>query len=80
MWKSQWSSSRFSHHWSLLFQRRSKVKKSQYILDNDIKGPGGELFTEALDRMIQDGKLFKTATVDEWLDCNLTLGLKQPVL
>ena len=53
------------------FKDGAKLKEElQYILDNDIKGPGGEYFlTEALDRMIQDGKLFKTATVDEWLDC-----------
>ncbi len=42
----------------------------QRIMDEDIKGPGGEYFlTEALDNMINNGKLFKTATVDEWLDC-----------
>ena len=53
------------------FKDGAKLKEElQYILDNDIKGPGGEYFlTEALDRMIQDGKLFKTATVDEWLAC-----------
>ena len=53
------------------FKDGAKLKAElQYVLDNDIKGPGGEYFlTEALDRMIQDGKLFKTATVDEWLDC-----------
>jgi len=40
------------------------------IMDEDIKGPGGEYFlTEALDNMINEGKIFKTATVDEWLDC-----------
>ncbi|MBO6794840.1 MAG: glucose-1-phosphate thymidylyltransferase [Balneolaceae bacterium] len=40
------------------------------IMDEDIKGPGGEYFlTEALDNMINHGKVFKTATVDEWLDC-----------
>ncbi len=40
------------------------------IMDEDIKGPGGEYFlTEALDNMINHGKIFKTATVDEWLDC-----------
>ena len=42
----------------------------QYLLDNDIKGPGGEYFlTDALDNMLKEGKVFKTATVDEWLDC-----------
>ena len=42
----------------------------EYLLDNDIKGPGGEFFlTDALDNMLKDGMIFKTATVDEWLDC-----------
>lgn len=42
----------------------------RYVIDNNIKGPGGEFFlTAALDRMIKQGKVFKTATVDEWLDC-----------
>ena len=45
-------------------------KQIEWVLDNDIKGPGGEYFlTDALDKMIQEGKVFKTATVDEWLDC-----------
>ena len=40
------------------------------VIDEDIKGPGGEYFlTEALDNMINQGKVFKIATVDEWLDC-----------
>ncbi|MBO6523142.1 MAG: glucose-1-phosphate thymidylyltransferase [Balneolaceae bacterium] len=40
------------------------------VIDEDIKGPGGEYFlTEALDNMINEGKVFKIATVDEWLDC-----------
>jgi len=42
----------------------------QYILDNDVRGPGGEYFlTDAFDRMLKQGKTFKTATVTEWLDC-----------
>ncbi|MEX0719775.1 MAG: sugar phosphate nucleotidyltransferase [Balneolaceae bacterium] len=45
-------------------------KQVNYVIDNDIKGPGGEYFlTDALDKMIKEGKVFKTATVDEWLDC-----------
>ncbi|MEX0723070.1 MAG: sugar phosphate nucleotidyltransferase [Gracilimonas sp.] len=45
-------------------------KQIEWVLDNDMKGPGGEYFlTAALDKMIKDGKIFKTATVDEWLDC-----------
>ena len=45
-------------------------KQIEWVIDNDMKGPGGEYFlTDALDKMIKDGKVFKTATVDEWLDC-----------
>lgn len=40
------------------------------VMDDGLKGPGGEYFlTAALDNMINDGKVFKIATVDEWLDC-----------
>jgi len=42
----------------------------QYLLDNQIKGHGGEYqLTDALDRLLKKGKIFKKATVDEWLDC-----------
>lgn len=45
-------------------------KQISRVIEEDIKGPGGEYFlTEALDHMIHQGKVFKTATVDEWLDC-----------
>ena len=42
----------------------------QYLIDHDIIGAGGEYqLTDALDRMLQQGKLFKTAAVDAWMDC-----------
>ena len=45
-------------------------KEIQYLLDNEVKGHGGEYqLTDALDRLLKDGKIFKKATVDEWLDC-----------
>jgi len=45
-------------------------REIQYLLDKDVKGHGGEYqLTDALDRLLKDGKVFKTATVDEWLDC-----------
>src|SRR5690606_32633775 len=41
-------------------------------------GPGGEFFlTGALDRMLQDGAVFKTASVTEWLDCGTIPALLQ---
>lgn len=40
------------------------------VMEEKLAGPGGEYFlTAALDNMINDGKVFKIATVDEWLDC-----------
>lgn len=45
-------------------------KEIQYLIDNKVRGHGGEYqLTDALDRLLKDGKVFKKATVDEWLDC-----------
>jgi glucose-1-phosphate thymidylyltransferase len=45
-------------------------KEIQYLLDNDVTGHGNEYqLTDALDRLLKDDKVFKKATVDEWLDC-----------
>ncbi|MCC5914666.1 MAG: glucose-1-phosphate thymidylyltransferase [Balneolaceae bacterium] len=45
-------------------------KEIQYLLDNDVTGHGNEYqLTDALDRLLKDGKKFRKATVDEWLDC-----------
>ncbi|MEX0771065.1 MAG: sugar phosphate nucleotidyltransferase [Balneolaceae bacterium] len=42
----------------------------RYLLDHNIKGHGDEFqLTDALARLLKDGKTFKKATVDEWLDC-----------
>jgi glucose-1-phosphate thymidylyltransferase len=53
------------------FKDAGNLKREiQYLLDNDVRGHGGEFqLTDALDRMLKDGKIFKKATVDEWLDC-----------
>lgn len=46
------------------------MKEIQYLLDNDVRGHGDEFqLTDALDRLLKDGNVFKKATVDEWLDC-----------
>lgn len=46
------------------------MKEIQYLIDNDIRGHGNELqLTDALDRLLKNGTVFKKATVDEWLDC-----------
>lgn len=53
------------------FKDGSELKRQvNRVIEEDIKGPGGEYFlTEALDNMINEGNVFKVATVDEWLDC-----------
>jgi len=46
------------------------MKEIQYLIDNDVRGHGEEFqLTDALDRLLKDGNVFKKATVDEWLDC-----------
>lgn len=45
-------------------------KEIEYLLDNNVRGKGGEFqLTDALDRLLKNGNVFKKATVDEWLDC-----------
>lgn len=53
------------------FKNGEDLKKEiQYLLDNNVTGHGNEYqLTDALDRLLKDGKVFKKATVDEWLDC-----------
>jgi glucose-1-phosphate thymidylyltransferase len=53
------------------FKDGAQLKKEiEYLLDNDIRGKGNEFqLTDALDRLLKDDKVFKKATVDQWLDC-----------
>lgn len=53
------------------FKEGEQLKKEiEYLLEHDVRGHGGEFqLTDALDRLLKDGKVFKKATVDEWLDC-----------
>lgn len=45
-------------------------KEIEYLFEHNITGHGDEYqLTDALDRLLKAGKVFKTATVDEWLDC-----------
>lgn len=40
------------------------------LMEDDVRGAGGEFqLTDAFDRMLRQGSLFKTASVTEWLDC-----------
>lgn len=53
------------------FKSGEQLKKEiNYLLENNVTGHGNEYqITDALDRLLKDGKIFKKATVDEWLDC-----------
>ncbi|MEZ4699710.1 MAG: sugar phosphate nucleotidyltransferase [Rhodothermales bacterium] len=40
------------------------------MVRNDERGPTGEFYlTDAFDKLLKQGAVFKTATVSEWLDC-----------
>ncbi|MEM7185871.1 MAG: sugar phosphate nucleotidyltransferase [Bacteroidota bacterium] len=41
----------------------------QYVLDNDIIHGGEYQINDGIKRMMAQGKVFKTGTVDEWMDC-----------
>ncbi|RMA65945.1 sugar nucleotidyltransferase [Ulvibacter antarcticus] len=41
----------------------------QYVLDNNIINGGEYQINDGIKRMMANGKVFKTGTVDEWMDC-----------
>ncbi len=41
----------------------------QYVLDHNIINGGEYQINDGIKRMMADGKVFKTGTVDEWMDC-----------
>lgn len=52
------------------FKDVSELKKElQYVLDNEIIHGGEYQINDGIKRMIEKGKIFKTGTVDEWMDC-----------
>lgn len=53
------------------FKEGADLKREiEYLLEHNVVGHGDEYqLTDALDRLLKDGKTFKSATVDEWLDC-----------
>jgi len=54
------------------------AREIQYLMDNNITGKGDEFqLTDALDRMLKDGATFKTAAVNEWLDCGTIPAIKE---
>lgn len=44
-------------------------KELQYVLENNIINGGEYQINDGIKRMMQNGKIFKTGTVDEWMDC-----------
>ena len=52
-------------------------REIDYLLEHHVTGVGGEYqLTDALDRMLKDGRTFKTAAVSEWLDCGTIPAIK----
>ncbi len=52
------------------FKDVSQLKDElQYVLDNNIINGGEYQINDGIKRMMADGKIFKTGTVDEWMDC-----------
>lgn len=53
------------------FRRGEELAREiQTLMDENITGHGNEYqLTDALDRLLKAGRVFKKATVDEWLDC-----------
>lgn len=45
-------------------------EKIRFQLDNNLRGHGNEFqLTDAIDALLKEGNVFRSATVDEWLDC-----------
>jgi glucose-1-phosphate thymidylyltransferase len=53
-------------------------REIQHLIEHDVTGHGGEYqLTDALDRMLKAGAVFRTANVSEWLDCGTIPALKE---
>ncbi|WP_298755332.1 sugar phosphate nucleotidyltransferase [uncultured Psychroserpens sp.] len=51
--------------------------KLQEVLDQNVMNGGEYQINDGIKRMMADGKIFKTGTVDEWMDCgNKTVTLE----
>lgn len=52
------------------FKEGEKLKNSiQYLIENDIKLRGEYQLTSVLENMKNEGTRFRTAQIDEWIDC-----------
>lgn len=55
----------------------------QHVLDHNIINGGEYQINDGIKRMMKDGKVFKTGTVDEWMDCGnkaVTVETNQRIL
>lgn len=53
-------------------------KEIENLIEQDVRGHGGEYqLTDAFDRLLKQGRLFKTASVTEWLDCGTIPALME---
>lgn len=58
-------------------------EKLQEVLDEKVMNGGEYQINDGIKRMMADGKVFKTGTVDEWMDCgnkNITLDTNAKML
>lgn len=58
-------------------------EKLQEILDENVMNGGEYQINDGIKRMMADGKVFKTGTVDEWMDCGnkaITIETNQRML
>lgn len=52
------------------FKEVAQLKKElEFVLENNIINGGEYQINDGIKRMMADGKIFKTGTVDEWMDC-----------
>ena len=54
-------------------------KELQGVLDNNIQNGGEYQINDGIKAMMANGKVFKTGSVDEWMDCGILFLLKHLV-
>ncbi len=58
-------------------------RELQYVIDNEIINGGEYQINDGIKRMMADDKIFKTGTVDEWMDCgnkNVAIETNQRIM
>ncbi|WP_298952125.1 sugar phosphate nucleotidyltransferase [uncultured Nonlabens sp.] len=66
------------------FKEIEKLKKElQFVIDNEIINGGEYQINDGIKRMMAAGNVFKTGTVDEWMDCgnkNVAIETNQRIM